>query len=299
MDRVIGWTKIILYARHVNNEVNLRIARVFPTRTNMTPIDSDAYYGPPDLFTPEYDEVHISVAFTWDINRARSLASQWGKFEKLKGPVKIGGPAFDDLGGDFIPGLYLKPGVTITSRGCVNKCSFCFVPKREGHIRELEIKEGNIIQDNNLLACSSTHIHKVFSMLKRQKAIVFQGGLEASRITNEIVQELRGLRIKELWLAYDNMAHALPLERAVCKLSKYFTPRQIRCYVLIGYGSDDSIDKAEMRLRYAYELGTYPFAMLYRDAHSGRINKSKEWRELQRKWSRPAAYKTFMSSKAN
>ena len=52
------------------------------------------------------DEVHISVAFTYDIPKAEQLYRAW---EKLGVPVRIGGPAFGDrMGNTFIPGLYLK-----------------------------------------------------------------------------------------------------------------------------------------------------------------------------------------------
>jgi radical SAM superfamily enzyme YgiQ (UPF0313 family) len=100
-------------------------------------------------------------------------------------PVTVGGPAFDEPGGEFVPGMYLKPGYVITSRGCPNNCWFCQVPKREGGvIRELEIKDGNNILDDNLLACSEDHIRKVFDMLKKQKygRPFFTGGLEAARL---------------------------------------------------------------------------------------------------------------------
>ena len=265
----------------------MRIARVFPTKTNFCPDDQDAYFGPPNLFTPKYDEIHISISFTWAIEKAYWLKKQWERI----GKVKIGGPALGDPGGEFIPGRYLKRGVVITSRGCPNNCPWCFVPKREGKLRELEVKEGNIIQDNNLLACSKNHLRKVFKMLSKQKQINFSGGLEALRITDEIVEILRGLSIYQLWLAYDHSQAEKPLRKAVNKLKKYFRRDQIRCYVLIGYG-DDTIEKAEIRLRKAWRIGTLPFAMLYRD-EKGSI-PSKEWQRFQRLWTRPAIIKSRM-----
>ena len=49
----------------------MRIARVFPTKNSMSPTDKDAYFDvPPRIGLPEYDEVHISVAFTWDLKKA-------------------------------------------------------------------------------------------------------------------------------------------------------------------------------------------------------------------------------------
>jgi hypothetical protein len=79
----------------------------------------------------------------------------------------------------FTPGMFLKEGCTITSRGCPKKCGWCSVPKREGAIRELAIKPGWIVQDNNLLACSERHLRAVFAMLQEEdRAIFFNGGLD-------------------------------------------------------------------------------------------------------------------------
>lgn len=45
----------------------MRIARVFPRRTNATPTDALAFVGdPPMLALPAVDEVHVSCTFTYD-----------------------------------------------------------------------------------------------------------------------------------------------------------------------------------------------------------------------------------------
>lgn len=160
----------------VLERIVLKIARVFPTKTNMTPTDKDAYSGTPDLFTPNYDEIHISTTFTWDIAKSHRLADAW----RSKGKVKIGGVAIDgESNKPFQAGIYLKKGITITSRGCINNCSFCLV--RRGLVEFDEFPEGNIIQDNNILACSDCHWRLVISMLKKQRAIEFKGGLDKYR----------------------------------------------------------------------------------------------------------------------
>lgn len=272
----------------------MNIGKVFPRKTSMTPKGFDSYVGKPPLWCPNgYDEIHISVAFTWDIQRAEYLARQWRAF----GKVKIGGPALGDPGNSFEPGMYLKEGVTITSRGCPNNCPWCFVPKREGKIRELKIKPGHIIQDNNLLACSKLHIRKVFEMLRTQRAVDFSGGLEASRVTDSIVEELRGLKIKQIWLAYDHFNAEWSVKAAVEKLRKYFPRDKIRCYVLVGYHRD-TLEKAEGRLRWTWEIGTLPFAMRYRtpEAEWGGtfLFKDRAWNLLARQWTRPAITKSIM-----
>jgi len=271
----------------------MRIARVFPTKTKMSPTDADCYFGSPPLWTPEYDEIHISTVFTWDLSRAAMLARQWQSY----GKIKIGGPALDARGNGFLSGIYVKKGVTITSRGCPHNCPFCFVPKREGQIRELFIQDGNIVQDNNLLACSPQHIRKVFEMLRTQKRVDFAGGLEAARITDEIVEELRSLKIYQLWLSFDPPYNEKPILKAVEKLKRYFRRDQIRCYVLIGY-YDDTLEKAENRLKWVYEIGTLPFAMRYRTPEpkwdGTFLYKERSWNLLTRQWSWPAIIKSSM-----
>ena len=83
-----------------------RIIRVFPARTHATPDDDLVRINAiPSLFD-EADEVHISVAFTWHLKWAEWAAKQWA----CVAPVKVGGPALNEPGGDFIPGMYLKKG---------------------------------------------------------------------------------------------------------------------------------------------------------------------------------------------
>jgi hypothetical protein len=262
------------------------IARVFPTKTSLTPDDKDAYYDAPDLFTPKYDEVHVSVTFTWDIPRAQRLADAWASI----GEVKLGGVAIDgESDQPFQAGMYLKKGVTITSRGCPNNCSFCMV--RKGLIEFDEFPEGNIVQDNNILACSDRHLGLVWQMLKKQKSIEFKGGLEKFRITPKIAEELRGLSIKTLWLACDQKSGVEPLRKAVNILkSAGFTQNHIYCYVLIG----DDRSENENRLREVFNMGALPFAQLFKD-REGKTEYSREWKQFARTWSRPAAYKTLLA----
>ena len=259
----------------------MRIAKVFPTKTTLSPKDVDSYFGPPEENTPLYDEIHISVTFTWDLSKIKFLQKVWAS----RGVVKVGGPALGDPGGEYITGRYLNSDVTITSRGCPNKCSFCFIPKREGGLRELTVKPGRIIQDNNILACSDTHKRKVFDMLKTQRKIDFSGGLEVGRIKEDVVNELRQLKIYQLWIAYDRPEVKKTVGTAIDLLRPYFNRNKIRCYVLIGYG-DDTIELAEKRLKWVWDAGALPFAMLY--------HPHTEWKRLQRTWTRPAAMATVM-----
>jgi radical SAM superfamily enzyme YgiQ (UPF0313 family) len=129
----------------------VRLSRVFPRRTKASPDDARAYFGPPDLFV-EADEVHISVAFTYDKPIAERLAEQW----RHVAPVKIGGVAYGDVGAEFIPGRYIKPGYIFTSRGCPRRCWFCSVWKRDPVPRIARWSSGAMTLSGSLV-CAGTN----------------------------------------------------------------------------------------------------------------------------------------------
>lgn len=250
---------------------------VVPRRTSQTPVE--AWVGEPDMFSHP-SHVDISVVFTRDIPLAKTLQSMW----ETVCPTQIGGPAFDDSGGEFVPGKFVARGIVHTSRGCPKRCPFCYVPKREGNIRILPIHPGNVIQDNNLLACPQEHIEKVFEMLRHQHSIRFLGGIDKDFLRDWHIDRMRGLRVREIWLSDDTIeSHSTAID-AIKKFQRAgFRKRQIRCYVLCGYGSTMADD--EKRLTELVNAGCLPFAQLYDG-----IDDRDSWKKFIKLWSRPAAY---------
>lgn len=261
-----------------------QLLRVFPRRTAMTPRDAMAFVGDPPLFRPGANEVHVSVTFTWDIDEGYRLAEAWGLYYPV---VKIGGPAFASACNEFAPGCYIKPGVVFTTRGCNNRCPWCLVPEREGRLREIaDIAPGHIIQDNNLLQASHSHIRKVFTMLNTQRrAATFSGGLDARLLDDWVCKQLRSIRIAYVFLAADTVAALRPLEEALYRL-RFLRHNQRRVYVLLAYGNE-TLSDAKKRLETVWKLGGAPFAQLYQPADRY-IDYSREWKQLARTWSRPA-----------
>ena len=263
----------------------MKIIRVFPRRTKLTPDDDNVRVAcSPNLFD-EADEVHVSVLFTEDLPKAELLAKAWQSIAQ----VKIGGVATGERGGDFVPGVYIKKGAVIASRGCPNRCWFCSVWKREGNeMRELPITDGWNVLDDNLLRCSEKHVRNVFEMLHRQpERTEFTGGLEAAALQDWHIDLLVKLQPRQMFFAYDTPNDLEALRFAGKKLNNAgFTlaSRKLRSFCLIGY-KNDTFEHAEKRLWHCIDAGFMPMAMLYRD---GKNEPATEWKRFARIWSRPA-----------
>lgn len=258
-------------------------ARVFPRRTKATPEDAMAFIGDPPLFLESVDRVLVSCVFTWDIGECRRLRSAW-QFRFPEADVQIGGPAFNDPGGEFEPGLFLKPGYVFTSRGCPNRCPRCMVPDREGAIRTLTIRDGHDLLDNNLLACPESHIYSVLDMLLRQQAPArFTGGLEAKRLTEPLAKAILAIKPAVLYFAYDrpgekqHVADAFSMVRGIQGASASWMRHHVGCYILCGY-EGDTLDAAKERIDWVIGQDVQAFPMYFRDEQYS--SKPQDWSAL-------------------
>ena len=263
------------------------VLRVFPRRTSCTPTDDMAFVGEPPLNLPPADEVHVSCVFTWDRMESERLARSWAA-QGYK--VRIGGPAYDSPVDDFVPGRYVAVGKIFTSRGCIRRCPFCFVPQREGALRLLPIQNGYDILDNNLLACPRPHIEAVLDMLERQRELArFTGGIDARLCQSWFAERLARMRIRVLYTAFDSPGEWPHVERAIKILrGAGLGQRVVGCYVLVGYEGDTQGAAVE-RLERVFAAGGTPYAMFFRPATETRFRIPPAWSVLVRRWIRPAA----------
>jgi len=122
------------------------------------------------------------------------------------------------------------------SRGCIRKCSFCFVPRKEGMIRQVN-KISNIIKhkkvkflDNNILALPN-HISILKELVSLGVRCQFNQGLDIRLVNKENSFLLSQLNyIPEYIFAFDSWSY-LPVITKKIKLLNWRSPFQLKFFV--------------------------------------------------------------------
>lgn len=160
------------------------------------------------------------------------------------------------------------------TRGCIRHCAFCFIPKKEGHLKlHSPLKEFYnsklpkiMLLDNNFLAHPNC-----IEMLKELKAtgkrITFKQGLDFRILTKEKAELLSSLDYDgEFIFAFDNPKDRLIIERNL-KIWKTLTKDwQTKFYVLVGFEENlkDDLD----RVYFLKENKCLPYIMRHTKCYS-------------------------------
>jgi len=151
------------------------------------------------------------------------------------------------------------------SRGCIRRCPFCVVWKKEGKIQPVEQKNLNPngiyikLQDNNFFA-SPKWRDAVEWLNNTGQKVEFSSGIDARILDDEQCRALQSLKIQgQIHTAWDN-----PKDNIIPKLellTKHIKPYRIMCYVLIGYWSTEEEDLH--RVEALRNMAIDPFVMPY------------------------------------
>ena len=185
---------------------------------------------------------------------------------------------------DLLPDYSLVPtwqstSIVFSHRGCIRKCPFCAVPNMEPHIvaresiRHLIHPEHKkvILWDNNILG-TSTWQEIVRELKDVDLAVDFNQGLDARFMTEEVAQELKGLRISPIRMAYDLLGEKKALQRAIPALERAgFRRRRMIVYALYNY--EDSPNEFLDRIRDLLEWGVVAYPMRFEPVDS--LNKNQ------------------------
>ena len=235
--------------------------------------------------------VYVSVPFTWLIPEVLRFISQQKK------PVVVGGPGailmkdrFDGVATlqetiDWCePITFHNPLATFTTRGCINKCDFCAVPKIEGDFREIkDFTPRPIVCDNNFLASSKIHFNRVIDKLKHLPYIEFNQGLEAKLFTSERASRIAELKLNDIRFAFDELDRENHLRKAV-KIARHNGIKKISVLMLYGFTDTpaDALYRAEcLRGIGVNEIFPMRYQPLLSEHKGGFINTAKGWTEYE------------------
>lgn len=215
-----------------------------------------------------YDRVYSSKVFTFTPECAYlppdaiKGGTGYGLYNEL--PKEI-----DDMQPDYSIYPDCKHAIGFLTRGCIRKCPWCVVPKKEGKIRPYrtwqEIKRPDsrdiVFMDNNVLACPHG-IEQMRQMAGENVRIDFNQGLDARLITPEIAELLSRLKwIRFIRMSCDTDAMLDVVLRAIRLLDNNgVKPYRVFVYLLV-----QDINSAERRAIALRDAGAEVFAQPYRD----------------------------------
>lgn len=238
------------------------------------------------LASHDADQIYMSVIFTKNLSQAKSFditgkaiigGSGTGNYSlTLPDEIEHIMPDYDLYNASYSMGF--------TTRGCLRKCPFCIIPKKEGNIRPVadiyefwdQRHDTIILLDNNILAATD-HFFKITEQLKQENLKVdFNQGLDFRLLTDEICQELKSVRkIKgRLRFAFDSITDTQKVEAAIDMLKKYELNQNL-WYVLTGFNSTFEEDLQRLELLRKYNQRAY--VMRY-----GESQKNKKLIQLAR-----------------
>lgn len=245
-------------------------------------------------------EVYASCVFDWHRHNADGLP-----FMYPNAKIDVGGGGIDlhktlpqevDL---MMPDYDLYPGIDFdigtTTKGCIRKCPFCVVPRKEGafrihqHPREFH-RQGHrkiVLQDNNILADRDWFFEVTDWMLANKMKADFNQGLDLRLMTEEFAERIAELRPIDSWhFAFDSMGYRPAVERGIALLKKAGVDMRHKANVYVYLHDDADFDSALERCNILRGMQCTPYIMRNRNAdYTDRMKRLKRWTRPQIFWS--------------
>lgn len=241
-----------------------------------------------------YDRVYSSKVFSF------TPADPYLPHDTIKGGTGYGlytdlAPEIDAMYPDYSIYPECDYAIGFLTRGCIRKCPWCVVPKKEGAIKLYrtweEIKRPDkrdiVFMDNNVLA-SNHGINQIAEMAGQNVRIDFNQGLDARLVDKDIARLLSAVKWRRfVRMACDTDAMIPIIERAV----NYLDECGIKPYRVFVYMLVQGVESAERRADALRKLGVEIFAQPYRD-FDNKIEPTREQKHFARWVNRKHLFKS-------
>ena len=200
-----------------------------------------------DIFG-EYDRVYMAKVFTHTADYGLAITN-------AKEIVR-GGTGYDvksrlpEQAEKIVPDYSIYPFVDsktaygFLTRGCIRKCPWCIVPKKEGavypyqDVEEIAVNGRTrlILMDNNILALRDYAEEQFAKIIKNGYRIDFNQGLDARLVDDDMAKTLASMKwIKAIRFGCDTPKQVEECEVVIDKLRSYGFKGQVLLYTMI-YG---------------------------------------------------------------
>lgn len=203
-------------------------------------------------------------------------------------------PEIDAMKPDYTIYPQFEEAYGFLTRGCVNKCPWCVVPKKEGTIKivgDIEdicntntgFRRKAILMDNNFLAAPLDFVREQIAKMRRLKVRVDFNQATDARLYDderaELMAEVPWIRLVRMSCDTDGM---LPIViKAIKALRRFRCTKEVFVYVL---AKNDGIDSALHRIYglMAADKRAVPFVMPYRSLADNSVMPSPRLKDLAR-----------------
>lgn len=201
-------------------------------------------------------------------------------------------PEIDAMPPDYTIYPQFTEAYGFLTRGCVNKCPWCVVPKKEGAIRTVAdiedicrtntgFRHKAILMDNNFLAAPIDFVREQTDKMRRLKIRVdFNQATDARLYDDDRAQIMSKVPvIRYLRISCDTDAMFPYCVAAITRLRKAGYKKDVFVYVL---AKNEGIDSALHRIYglMAADKRTVPFVMPYRSLTDNSISPSRQLKRL-------------------
>lgn len=258
----------------------------------------------------KYDKVFASTVFTKSKEKAERLFSIYGDKLEIGGtgydihktlPIEIekSRPDYDlytvDEIAKRIKGIGSKEtkikkatqivnaGMGFTSRGCIRKCKFCFVPIKEGEFRQentieeiINPKSNLIILNDNNLTADPLCIDKLNEIRDRKLIVDINQGIDVRLLNDNIANALSEVRhLRSIHYAWDLMGFEEQVTDGIKLLTKYIKPYRHMCFMLVGFNT--TFEEDMYRFRKLNDMKVSPFVMVYNEKSDAKLKHFARW----------------------
>lgn len=234
-----------------------------------------------DAYSPDVDEpLNADVVIKGGTGYAISLVDGKEVYDKSKDPELP--TEIESMKPDYLIYPQYDFAISMTSRGCHRGCAFCHVAAKEGRcskkvadVSDFYAGQKHIeVLDPNITACRDKH--ELFRQyIDTGASITFNQGIDIRMITDEDIDMLNKMRLKNIHFAWDNPNDDLAPKFKMWAEKFRRNSNRGMVYCLTNFNS--TMEQNLYRIYTLREMGFDPYVMVY-----NKPNAPREIKRLQR-----------------